>query len=54
MRLQLRPTAQSEGCIARHNISDAMGHRLVSKGRVITATDVVQLQMHAIDYVHVM
>ena len=54
MRLQLRPTAQSEGCIARHNISDAMGHRLVSKGRVITATDVAQLQMHAIDYVHVM
>lgn len=53
MRLQLRPTAQCEGCIARHNISDATGHRLVSKGRVINATDVMHLQAHAIDHVHV-
>ena len=53
MRLHLRPTAQSEKCIARHNISDAAGHRLVSKGRVITAADVAQLQLHAIELVHV-
>jgi len=53
MHLQLRPTAQSEGCIARHNISDAAGRRLVSKGRVITAADVAQLQLHAIELVHV-
>ncbi len=53
MRLQLRPTAQSEKCIARHNISDATGRRLVSKGRVITAADVALLQLHAIELVHV-
>lgn len=53
MHLQLRPTAQSEGCIARHNISDAAGHRIVSKGRLITAINVTQLLQHAIDYVHV-
>lgn len=53
MRLQLRPTALSEGLIARHNISDEAGRRLVSKGRVITAADVAQLLLHAIPQVHV-
>ncbi|NBU64610.1 MAG: molybdopterin-binding protein [Chloroflexia bacterium] len=53
MRLQLRSTNQSIGAIARHNISDALGRRLVSKGRVISAADVVQLQLHGIDQVYV-
>lgn len=46
-------TPASIGLISRHNVSDAHGHRILAKGRVITAHDVDVLHAHGIQWVEV-
>lgn len=46
-------TAASLGLIARHNVSDAHGHRVLSKGRVIHADDIALLLASGITQVDV-
>ena len=46
-------TPASVGLIARHNVSDAHGHRLLAKGRLIQADDVVLLLAHGISHIEV-
>ena len=47
-------TTHSVGLVARHNISNAQGQRIIAKGRVITQSDVEMLlaqQIHFVDVV---
>lgn len=46
-------TAASVGLVARHNISDVHGQRLIAKGRVITVHDALLLDAHGIAQIEV-
>lgn len=45
--------AVAVGLISRHNISDANGHKIIAKGRVITPSDVALLASHHIQHITV-
>lgn len=53
MRQMILPTEQAIGLIARHNISDERGHKLVAKGRRLDAGDITRLREHGIDTIAV-
>lgn len=41
------------GLISRHNISDAQGHKIIAKGRVLTPADIALLDQHGIQHITV-
>ena len=41
------------GLISRHNISNAHGHKIIAKGRVLTQPDIALLEQHGIQYITV-
>lgn len=43
MQQMILPTDHALGCIARHNISDAHGHKVLAKGRRLDADDIARL-----------
>ncbi len=47
------PVSAAVGLISRHNISDAHGHKLIAKGRVLTQADGVLLAAHGINHITV-
>lgn len=47
------PVSAAVGLISRHNISDAHGHKLIAKGRVLTQADSALLASHGIDHITV-
>lgn len=53
MRQMILPIEQAIGLIARHNISDERGRKLVSKGRRLDAGDITSLREHGIDTIAV-
>jgi len=47
------PVTATVGLISRHNISDSNGHKIVTKGRVLTQTDIELLESNGIDRITV-
>lgn len=47
------PVPAAVGLISRHNISDAHGHKLIAKGRVLTSADSALLAAHGIEQITV-